>query len=250
VKNDQSDLSFFCPKDGTRLAYRLRVGAMPTLLFLPGYASDMDGAKALAIDEFASRLGLGIVRFDYSGTGASDGSFEHGTLDHWLNETLAVIDELTQGPLILIGSSMGGWLALHATLRRTDRVHALVGIAAAPDFTDWGFTDDQKMALERDGRLGSAQPGEDGPRIVTRGFWRSGEALRLLDGPIAIDCPVRLVHGETDGNVPVEVAQRLMRQLRSGDVQLNILKGSGHRLSEPHEIEAILRTVQALVEPT
>ena len=243
----QLDLSFFCPKDGTRLACRVRAGAGPTLLFLPGYASDMDGEKATAIDAFAQRHGLAMVRFDYSGTGSSDGNFEDGTLRHWLDETLAVVDQLTQGPIILIGSSMGGWLALQAAARRPERIEALVGIAAAPDFTDWGFTDDQKAAIQREGRIGGDET--DGPKVVTLGFWSSGEALRLLDAQIPIDCPVRLIQGEFDASVPVEIADRLMRRLRSGDVQLNVLKAGGHRLSEPNEIEAILRTIHALVEP-
>lgn len=249
MNNSESALQFFSKVDGTKLGYRVRAGARPgpTLLFLPGYASDMEGAKAMALDQFAEERGFAMVRFDYSGTGSSEGGFEDGTLELWLDETLAVIDELTQGPLILVGSSMGGWLALHAALRRPERVQALVGIAAAPDFTDWGFTDEQKDAIQRSGRIGGD---EDGPSVVTLGLWKSGEKLHLLDTQIAIDCPVRLIHGELDASVPMEIADRLMRQLRSADVQLTVLKAGGHRLSEPNEIEAILRTVNALMEPT
>jgi pimeloyl-ACP methyl ester carboxylesterase len=129
---------------------------------------------------------------------------------------------------------MGGWLALHIALLRPERVRALVGIAAAPDFTDWGFAD--ATAAERQG--------------LTPGFWQSGQQLLLLDKEIAIDGPVRLLHGERDEEVPLEVAFMTMRALRSADVQLNVLKGGGHRLSERHEIDAILRTVAALLEPT
>jgi pimeloyl-ACP methyl ester carboxylesterase len=245
-----------CPPDpdyldtgGGRLAHRLRPGSEPTLLFLPGYASDMDGSKAAALDAFAERRGAGMLRFDYSGTGLSGGRFEDGTLSGWIDEALEVVDRLTDGPLILIGSSMGGWIALHLALRLPDRVEALVGIAAAPDFTDWGFSAKHKEELLAYGKI--ERSGRDGgePRLTTRAFWESGEALRLLDGPIAIDCPVRLVHGEADADVPVAVAAKLMGRLRSADVQLNILKGGGHRLSEPLEIEAIVRTVAALLEP-
>jgi pimeloyl-ACP methyl ester carboxylesterase len=240
---------FLDTADGGRLAYRLRPGSAPTLLFLPGYASDMDGAKAVALDAFAERRGVAMLRFDYSGTGLSGGKFEVGTLAGWIDEAATLIDRLTEGPLILAGSSMGGWIALHLALRLPGRVQALVGIAAAPDFTDWGFTGEQKDALRRDGRLERPNPYGGEPQLTTRAFWQSGEALRLLGGPIALDCPVRLVHGEADREVPVAVALRLMAQLRSADVQLNILKGGGHRLSEPREIAAVVRTVAALLEP-
>jgi pimeloyl-ACP methyl ester carboxylesterase len=241
-------LTHFDRGDGLKLACRLRPGRSPTLLFLPGYASDMDGAKALALDAFAAERGLGLLRFDYSGTGSSEGRFEDGTLEGWLGEALLLADSLTQGPLIPVGSSMGGWIALHLALRRPERVRALVGIAAAPDFTDWGYTAEEKARLQSRGRL--EQPNRHGPEpfVTTGAFWQSGEGLRLLDGEIAIDCPVRLIHGETDSEVPLDVAFRTMRALRSADVQLLTIKGGGHRLSEPHEIAAILGTVAGLLE--
>src|SRR5256885_403053 len=217
---------------GRPIAYRLRSGKPPTIVFLPGYASDMEGAKALALDAFAERRGLAMLRLDYSGTGSSPGRIEDGTLALWLEEALAALDRLTEGPLIVIGSSMGGWIALHLALLWPERVRALLGIAAAPDFTDWGFADGQ--AAQRQG--------------LQRGFWESGQQLRLLGQDIALDCPVRLIHGEADQDVPLEIAFRLMRRLRSSDVQLNVIKGAGHRLSEPREIEAIQRTVAELTE--
>ncbi len=244
-----SDLAFLAV-DRRRIAYRRGAGGSPTLLFLPGYASDMDGAKAVALDGFAANCGLGIVRFDYSGTGASDGRFEDGALDRWLADALAVLDELTQGPVILAGSSMGGWIGLHLALRRPERIQALVGIAAAPDFTEWGFTAEQKLALERDGRLVREDPYGGEGQLTTLEFWRSGQRLRLLEDAIAIDCPVRLVHGDADADVPSAIALRLMERLRSADVQLKLIKGGGHRLSERHEIRAILTTVADLVEPS
>ncbi|MFL6742636.1 MAG: alpha/beta fold hydrolase [Sphingomicrobium sp.] len=218
--------------DGRRIAYRKRSGDGPMLVFLPGYASDMEGAKALALDAFAERKGLAMLRLDYSGTGSSGGDFAQGTLALWLEEALAGIDQLADGPLVVIGSSMGGWLGLHIALLRPERVRALVTIAGAPDFTNWGFSDAD--AAEKQG--------------IARGFWESGQQLLLLDEPIAIHCPVRLIHGELDRDVPVDIAFRTLRALRSRDVQLTIVKGGGHRLSEPHEIDAILRTVAALLE--
>ena len=229
---DQSELAYI-EVDGRRIAYRLRRGKSPTIVFLPGYASDMEGAKALALDAFAGKRGLAMLRLDYSGTGSSGGKFEDGTVDAWLDEALAAIDQLSSGPLIVVGSSMGGWIALHVALRRPDRISALVGIAAAPDFTNWGF---------RDAAIAEQQG------IAPR-FWESGQRLLLLDKSIAIDGPVRLIHGELDQDVPVSIVHRTMKALRSGDVQLAIIKGGGHRLSEPHEIDAILRSVASLLEP-
>lgn len=217
---------------GKKIAYRRREGSSRTLIFLPGYASDMEGAKALALDAFAEARSLGMLRLDYSGTGSSEGRFEEGTLQRWLDEVLAAIDRLTAGPLLVIGSSMGGWLALHVALARPERIRAVVGIAAAPDFTDWGFADG--AAAEAAG--------------ISRGFWQSGQMLRLLTTEIAVDCPVRLVHGEHDRDVPLEVNLRTIAALRSDDVQLKVIKDGGHRLSEPHEIDAILRTVAELLE--
>jgi len=231
-----------------KIAYRRRDGASPTIVFFPGYASDMEGAKAVAIDAFATDRGLGMLRFDYSGTGSSSGRFEDGTLEGWLEESGALIDSLTEGPLILVGSSMGGWIALHVALQRPPRIQGLIGIAAAPDFTDWGFSLEQKVKLRAQGRLEEPNPYGPDPQVVTRDFWESGQELLLLQAEIAIDCPVRLLHGEVDRDVPLDVAFRLMRALHSADVQLLVIKGGGHRLSEPHEIEAIVRTVGDLTE--
>ena len=235
--------------NGRLIAYRRREGGAPELLFLPGYASDMEGTKALALDDFAAEHSLSLLRFDYSGTGSSEGDFEDGTLAQWLEESLAAVDRLTSGPVILVGSSMGGWIALHLAIQRPERVVAVVGIAAAPDFTDWGFSAEQRETLERDGRLEEPNAYGPEPQIVTHAFWQSGQQLRLLERDIAIDATVRLIHGELDPDVPLDVAFRLMRRLRSADVQLNVLKGGGHRLSEPHEIRATLGTVEALLEP-
>ena len=233
---------------GTSIAYRFRPGRSPALLFLPGYASDMEGTKAVALDTFAEAQGLAMLRFDYSGTGSSGGSFEEGTLGGWLDEALHMLDNFVDGPAVIVGSSMGGWLALLIARRRPERVAAVVGIAAAPDFTDWGYSDEEKQVLRDNGRLEQPNPYAPEPQVTTCAFWQSGQGLRLLDEPIPVDCPVRFVHGDSDSDVPVDVAMRTMRQLRSADVQLTVIKGGGHRLSERHEIEAILRTVNSIVE--
>ncbi|MEO7601997.1 MAG: alpha/beta hydrolase [Sphingomicrobium sp.] len=243
----QPDIAFIEIAD-RQIAVRHRAGASPTLLFLPGYASDMDGAKAMAVDAFAATRGLACLRLDYSGTGSSSGEFADATLDQWIAEAIAVLDQLTEGPIVVIGSSMGGWIGLHLALRLPDRVTALVGIAAAPDFTQWGFTETQMQVIAKEGLLEEDNPYGPEPSRVYRDFWQSGQELRLLEDPIAIDCPVRLIHGEDDPDVPLDIANRLMRQLRSADVQLTIIKGSRHRLSEPHEIGAILAVLAGLLE--
>jgi pimeloyl-ACP methyl ester carboxylesterase len=234
--------------DGIRLAYRKRQGRRPTLVFLPGYASDMEGAKAVALDAFAEARGLAMLRFDYSGTGSSEGRFEDGTLELWADEAARLLDCVTDGPVVLVGSSMGGWIALHLALRQPDRVRALVGIAAAPDFTEWGYPDRLKHRLAAGETLRRELP-DGSAQVTTSGFWESGQQMRLLDGEIPIDCPVRLIHGDADEDVPLDIAFRLKDRLRSGDVQVTIIKGGGHRLSGAREIHAILREVAALVEP-
>jgi pimeloyl-ACP methyl ester carboxylesterase len=245
-----TDLAYFDPGDGRRIAYRQRQpkeGA-PTVLFLPGYASDMEGAKAEAIDAYCGALGLGCLRFDYSGTGSSGGEFADGTLTRWLQEVLAAIDLLTDGPLILAGSSMGGWLALLAALQRKDRVKGLIGIAAAPDFTDWGYSTEEKEALRHYGKVEQANPYGPEPSVTWLGFWESGAAHRLLNNMIDLIIPIRLVHGEHDQEVHLGVPLKLMADLRSSDVQLRVIKNGGHRLSEPHEIHAILVELHGLLE--
>ena len=231
---------------GRSIAYRLRPGNVPTILFLPGYVSDMEGAKALALDALAECRGLAMLRLDYSGTGSSGGRFEDGSLSLWLEEALAAVDQLTDGPLILVGSSMGGWIALHLALLRPERVRALVGIAAAPDFTDWGFSPEQKAALQRDGRLEEPNPYGPEPTPTHPGFWRDGEANLLLDAPIPIHGPVRLLHGQQDPDVPWDISLRLAAALRSADVQVTLIKDGDHRLSRDGDIALLLRTVDDL----
>jgi len=249
---DPAPLAYFDPGDGRKIAYRKRAKHPdvpgPTLMFLPGYGSDMEGTKAVEIDRFAAAAGLAFLRFDYSGTGSSGGDFADGTLTRWLDDVVSAIDLLIDGPVLLIGSSMGGWLALHAALKRPDRVAAIVGVAAAPDFTDWGYTPEQRESLLTTSRFETPNA-DGGPPLVTHArFVESGAALRMLHSPILIDCPVRLIHGDKDEDVPVGVAFKLLDSIHSGDVQLLLIKQGGHRLSQPHEIEALLRTIAVLAE--
>ncbi|HEX8215056.1 MAG TPA: alpha/beta hydrolase [Allosphingosinicella sp.] len=234
--------------ENLRLAYRHRSGRGPTLIFLPGYMSDMEGGKATALDGWAEQEGRAMLRFDYSGCGSSDGDFEAQTLSGWRADLLAMIDEVVEGPVVLVGSSMGGWLMLLAALARPKRVAALVGVAAAPDFTSWGFTTEQKMAILRDGRVEDPSPYGEAPTVTTRAFWESGEALRVLHSEIPIDCPVRLLHGQADTDVPWMWSLELMKQLRSADVQTILVKDGDHRLSKDGDIALLLATVNGLLE--
>jgi pimeloyl-ACP methyl ester carboxylesterase len=228
----------------TDLAVRRRIGTGPTIIFLPGYASDMAGSKAVALDEWAARSGRAFVRFDYRGCGESAGAFEDFTLEDWRDDALGMIDA-TEGPVMLVGSSMGGWIMLLAALTRPERVAALVGIAAAPDFTEWGFDADQKALLARDGRI--VEPSVYGPPLVTtHGFWEAGQRNLLLGGEIALDMPVRLLQGQCDNDVPWRQSLVLAERLRSPDVQVTLVKDGDHRLSRPQDIALLIATIESL----
>ncbi|MBB4154330.1 pimeloyl-ACP methyl ester carboxylesterase [Sphingomonas jinjuensis] len=226
------------------LAYRHTAGTGPTIMFLPGYASDMNGTKALALEAWAQRRGHAFLRFDYAGCGESQGDFADQTLAGWRDDVLAMIDQVAAGPVVLVGSSMGGWLMLLAALARPDRVRGLVGIAPAPDFTDWGFTLDEKMKMLNEGKLLRANPYGAEPTVYTARFFQSGEANRLMFGEIGYDGPVRLVQGQCDPDVPWIRAARLAELLRSADVQTWLVKDGDHRLSRDADVALIVRAVE------
>ena len=235
------------PPPRPRLAYRPTEGTGPTVVFLPGYASDMTGTKALALEAWARRSGRAFLRFDYGGCGASEGVFEEQTLADWRDDVVAMIDHATESPVVLVGSSLGGWLMLLAARARPDRVAALVGIAAAPDFTDWGFTTDEKMTLLQQGRLERANRYGPAPTVYTRGFWSSGEANRLMFGAVAFAGPVRLVHGMADPDVPWQRTARLAELIGSADVQAWLVKDGDHRLSRDADVALIVRAVEDVI---
>lgn len=230
--------------DDARIAFRVTEGEGPTIVFLPGYASDMSGTKALAIEARAKETGRAFVRFDYRGCGESEGAFEDYTLADWRDDALLVVDQVAKGPVVLVGSSMGGWIALLVARARPDRVTALVGIAPAPDFTDWGFSQADKMTLLTDGRLEKASPYSDQPTVTTRAFWTAGEANRLMHGTVPLKLPVRIVQGMRDADVPWERAARLAQLIEGDDVQCWLVKDGDHRLSREQDIAMILRAVE------
>jgi pimeloyl-ACP methyl ester carboxylesterase len=229
------------------LAFHHTPGTGPTIVFLPGYASDMTGSKALAIEAWAKAEGRAFIRFDYGGCGQSPGSFEEQTLALWRDDALAIIDYAVEGPVVLVGSSMGGWIMLLAARDRPDRVVGLVGIAPAPDFTDWGFTQQEKLTLLTQGRLEKPSPYSDQPTVTTRAFWSSGEANRLMHAVIPVDVPVRLIQGQEDKDVPFTRTVHLAAVLRSADVQTVLVKDGDHRLSRPQDIALILRAIEDVI---
>lgn len=241
---------FVSRADGLKLAVRDRSGTSgkPTIVFLPGYASDMLGGKAIALDAWAAEQGHAMLRLDYSGCGESEGIFADGTLSIWRDDARFLIETLVDGPVLLVGSSMGGWLALLLAEALGDRVKALVGIATAPDFTEWGFTDAEKATLAAEGRL--LRPSDYGPEpmLTTRGFWEAGQANLLLDKHIGFAGPVRLLQGQRDDAVPWEIALRTAEALRSDDVQVTLIKDGDHRLSRDTDIALLIATVDRLME--
>jgi pimeloyl-ACP methyl ester carboxylesterase len=232
------------------LAWAKLPGTEPTLVFLPGFRSDMNGEKATALARHCGQRGHGMVRFDYSGHGSSGGRFEDGTIGRWTSDALTVIDRLTSGPLLLVGSSMGGWIALLIALTCPDRLAAIIGIAAAPDFTEalmWRVMSiEQRETLMRDGLLNL--PSRYGqPYPITRALIEDGRARMLLDAPIAIDCPVRLLHGQRDPDVPWELSLRIAEQLTSRDVRVTLVKDGDHRLSRSQDIAMLRQTLEELL---
>jgi pimeloyl-ACP methyl ester carboxylesterase len=236
--------------NGTSLAWIRLDGRGPTIVFLPGFRSDMTGDKATAMAAFCAQRGLRMLRFDYSGHGASSGDFVEGTIGAWVADALAAIDALTSGPLVLVGSSMGGWIALLAAMSRPERMAALVGVAAAPDFTQRLMWDSmmpaQRATLERDGVLYvPSQYGE--PTPITLKLIQDGVEHLVLTAPISIRCPVRLLHGQADPDVPWELALRIAEQAETPDVRVILVKDGDHRLSRPSDLDLLRQTVATLV---
>lgn len=237
--------------DGARLAYRARSGPGGAgVLFLGGFRSDMTGTKAGALDLWAARAGRAFVRFDYFGHGESSGDFRKGTIGRWLDDALAVFDEATEGPQVLVGSSMGGWIALLIALARPERARALVGVAAAPDFTEdlmWAqYPAPVRRVLEAEGVYLEPSAYDSEPTPVTMNLIAEGRRHLLLGGPIALDIPVRLFHGLRDADVPWQHGCRLLEALAGADATLTLSKSGDHRLSEPADLDRLIGAVEEL----
>ncbi|MEI7873968.1 MAG: alpha/beta hydrolase [Alphaproteobacteria bacterium] len=234
--------------DGNSVAYAKTAGVAPTVVFLGGFRSDMTGTKAMALEEWAQRTGRAFLRFDYLGHGQSSGRFEDGTIGRWLDDSLAVLDHLTTGPLVLVGSSMGGWLSLLVARARPQRLAGLVLIAAAPDFTERmllkGLSAEDRMALERDGRLERPSQYSPEPSVFTWKLIEEGRNHLLLDKKLVLPCPVRLLHGQSDPDVPWEYSLQIGQHLEAPEVITTLIKGGDHRLSTPADIARLIATVE------
>ncbi|MCP5364999.1 MAG: alpha/beta hydrolase [Hyphomicrobiales bacterium] len=237
--------------DGEMLAYRFTPGRQPGVVFMTGYMSDMTGGKALRLEDFCRARGNAYLRFDYLGHGESTGAFTDGTIGRWADDAVFALDQLTEGPQVLVGSSLGGWIMVLAALRRRDRITGLLGIASAPDFTEdlipLSLSDAQKDILERDGVVPVASPYDPEPTPVTKLILDEGRNHLVLRDEIPIDCPVRLIHGLDDPDVPWQTSLTLMQRLRSDDVELNLVKAGGHRMSEPDDLERLCATLEQLL---
>ena len=238
--------------DGRRLAYVHTPGALPGVMFCGGFRSDMTGTKALALEALCAQGGRAFTRFDYTGHGASSGDFEDGTIGAWADDAVSIIDHVTEGPLALVGSSMGGWIMVLAALARPERVKGLVGIASAPDFTEdlmWsGATATERRLLEETGRWEQPSDYSEEPYVVTHRLIEEGRRHLLLRGPIALRCPVHLLHGQRDPDVPWETSLRLAERLEAEDVTIELIKAGDHRLSTPEHLDRIRAAVAAIVD--
>jgi len=242
---------------GAEIALRHRQGREPGVVWLGGYRSDMAGTKAEMLDAWAEREGHAFLRFDYSGHGASGGAFRDGTISKWLSESLAVFRRYVQGRQILVGSSMGAWIALRMVqeLRKAGdggRIAGLVLVAPAPDFTvelmEPLLTPEQKQSLDEKGYLEEASQYSPEPNIYTRALFEDGRANRVMTGPIDTHCPVHILQGMADPDVPHAHALKLVSLLPADDVTLSLIPDGDHRLSRPQDLELLVKAVDALAK--
>ena len=235
--------------NGASLAYRFTPGAGPLLVFLPGYMSDMTGSKAEALSDWARARGHAFLRLDYSGCGASGGEFLDGSIGRWTDDVLALVNHVwPAGKVLLVGSSMGGWIALLAGRALKDRLAGLVGVAAAPDFTVWGLKlgEAERRQLQAQGYF--TRPSDYGePYRYSRALIDDARDQLLLDGQIGITAPVRLLHGQRDEAVPWRLSLDIAARLQSEEVQVRLIKDGDHRLSREADIAALIATVEELL---
>ena len=244
--------AFLTSPQGRRLAFHRTAGRGPGVVFLGGFRSDMTGTKALFLQDWAERSGRAFLRLDYSGHGASGGDFLDGAIGDWFEDAEAVIAAQTAGPQVLVGSSMGGWIALLLARAMPDRIAGLVGIAAAPDFTEdsmWaGFSESQRAELATAGQVALPSDYADEPYVITRRLIEEGRDRLVLRGALTLPFPVRLLQGTADTDVPPAVALRLLGHAEGPDIRLTLVKGADHRFSTPDCLRLIEKTVHKVAE--
>lgn len=241
--------NYLSASDGKKIAYKMSEGKGPTFIWCGGLKSDMEGGKATYLHDWAIEEGRSYIRFDYFGHGASSGAFRDGTISRWAADVVQVIDELAKGEVILVGSSMGGWASLLAAIKRPDRVKGLLLIAPAPDFTQkltWAeWTDEQRATLERDGIV-YVPSDYDEPYEYSRVLMEDGKQNQILDAPIKFDGPVRILQGAADPVVPWEYSRQILDVITSTDVDYTLVKNGDHSLSEPADLDRLVRTAKEL----
>ena len=240
----------FSASDGQTIAYHVIEGKTPGVMFLGGLMSDMSGTKAIALESLCRAAGRAFVRFDYLGHGESSGRFIEGTIGRWHADTLTVLDEIARGPQILVGSSMGGWQMLLAARARPERIVGLIGVAAAPDFTEdlmWDqFDDATKARIQTDGILHLPSEYEDTPYPVSLALIEDGRNHLLLRSPLEVNCPLHLIHGMADRDVPWQTALRIAEAVSSEDVSVTLIKAGGHRLSAAADLAHLSSVVSGM----
>ena len=240
--------------DGETIAYQHQPGTAPGILFCAGFNSNMQGDKALALAAWCREQGRQYTRFDYFGHGDSSGRFQDGTIGRWCDDTLAVLDQVTQGPQVIVGSSMGGWMMLLAALARPDKVLGLLGVAAAPDFTEGlrgeALNAAQRQQLASDGYFEIDNCYDEGAPYCIGGQLpeEAGQHLLLTRETLPVAVPVRLIHGQCDADVPWQNALKLAAKLAGDDVEVQLVKGGEHRLSTAADLRRLVRTLEALLE--
>ncbi len=252
-KTTETEPDFLTREDGTRIAYHHTPGKASGVIFCGGFMSDMTGTKALALEAACRRTGRGYTRFDYRGHGRSDGAFESGTIGLWAEDAIAVLDQVTQGPQVVVGSSMGGWIMLLLARDRPERMAGLVGIAPAPDFVlrMWdGFSDQIKATLQREGVYRAPSEYSEEPYAITMNLIEEGKKHLVLQQPLSVDYPVRILHGMADPDVPWRQSLQIVERLHGDDIVVTFSKTGDHRLSEPEDIARLIHTVVTLAEGT
>lgn len=244
--------SFLTTSDNRKIAYHLTTGQGPTVVFLGGFKSDMEGSKALHLEAWAQQQGRAFLRFDYSGHGQSSEDFLDGCIGDWTNDAIAVIEAVTEGPVVLVGSSMGGWICLILARKLQDKICGIVGIASAPDFTEdsmWAtFSEAQRNELAQNEQIALPSDYSDEPYIITRRLIEDGRNHLVLRAPLPLPFPVRFLQGTADTDVDQSVALRLMNHATGDDMRLTLVKDADHRFSTPDCLDLITRSVKEVLE--